>query len=96
MAVPRRDVFILGNVCSVLPVRCSVACKTYTWAVLECYTAGGVSLPAKVAGVGADGQEVTTLGVAVGKADIPASLLAQGRCFIPGGSTARSVCFASL
>lgn len=54
VAVPRIDAFILGNVCSVMLVQCSIACKTYTWAILRVLHSG-ISLPANTASVETDG-----------------------------------------
>lgn len=94
-AVPRTDAFILGNVCSVLLVQHSIAGKTYTWAILRVLHSR-ISLPAKTASVGTDGQEVTSLGVAAGEADIPAFRSLQGGYYPPRSSAVQSICLGSV
>lgn len=60
-------------------VQHNIACKIYTWAVLGVLHSG-ISLAAKIASVDVDGREVTALGAAVGKADIPVFRSVQGGC----------------
>lgn len=74
-AVPRIEAFILGDVCSALLVRLTHG----QYSELH----SGISLPAKTASIEADGRDVTTLGVAVGKANIPAFHSIQGRYYPP-------------
>lgn len=52
-AVPRTGAFIVGHVCSVVLVQCSIACKTYTW-VTHRVLHSDISLPPKIASVDAD------------------------------------------